>query len=335
MTNGPAHTIEGHGTISVPLVNNGTVLANAPGETLTLNGGSVTNHGLMSAGDGGQLLVITPVGGTGGWLADGGTVRVESATIATSGPIEVVHGGRLELAGASMAGENLRVGGADEPVASSLSADAGSRLELTGDFGIHVAAGSPFDLSAATVVFAGAGTGGEPQHLEVAGLDRGLDPNGWVDNFAIGRLEIGPAARVRLLDVFESQAAAGGSEALYVDWIVFEPGGGIDLNGLAVYYRNGGEPKRLFRGDFDVDGDVDRADLLILTDGIGADTGAGWLDGDSDGDGDVDAADYLAWKTRVGLPVGGGELPEPGGVSLLGIGVLALLRRRRGRNGLS
>ncbi|MBD3163543.1 MAG: hypothetical protein GF346_13655 [Candidatus Eisenbacteria bacterium] len=57
LTNGASHTIRGEGEVRVNLVNEGTVLADAPGEVLYLISNEKTNRGLLRAQDDGILDV--------------------------------------------------------------------------------------------------------------------------------------------------------------------------------------------------------------------------------------------------------------------------------------
>ncbi len=83
-------------------------------------------------------------------------------------------------------------------------------------------------------------------------------------------------------------------------------------------------------GDADLDGDVDPSDLTIV--GLNWDpagTTKDWGDGDFDNDGDVDPTDLaiigLNWNP------GGGPVPEPMTLTVMGLGGLVLLCRRRNR----
>ncbi len=91
-------------------------------------------------------------------------------------------------------------------------------------------------------------------------------------------------------------------------------------------------------GDVDKDGDVDIFDFMDLQGNYGSTSGKVWTDGDIDpydgnslaasGDGDVDIFDFMEIQANWQWGVGGG-VPEPATISLLSLGGLALLRRRR------
>jgi hypothetical protein len=77
--------------------------------------------------------------------------------------------------------------------------------------------------------------------LEVGGSDLGDVPEGYDGNFHLGKLVIGPGARVRLVDAVDNgnrDGTAGGPEALYVHTLDFRGEDGIlNLNGLNLYYE--------------------------------------------------------------------------------------------------
>ncbi len=91
-------------------------------------------------------------------------------------------------------------------------------------------------------------------------------------------------------------------------------------------------------GDVDKDGDVDIFDFMDLQGNYGSTSGKVWTDGDIDpydgnslaasGDGDVDIFDFMEIQANWQWGVGGG-VPEPATISLLALGGLAFLRRRR------
>ncbi len=97
-------------------------------------------------------------------------------------------------------------------------------------------------------------------------------------------------------------------------------------------------PAAPHRGDVDKDGDVDIFDFMDLQGNFGTTTGMAWTDGDVDpydgnslaasGDGDVDIFDFMDIQANWGWTDGGG-VPEPATISLLSLGGLALIRRRK------
>jgi hypothetical protein len=78
-------------------------------------------------------------------------------------------------------------------------------------------------------------------------------------------------------------------------------------------------------GDINGDGLVDVADYNIWAANVGM-TGASWWQGDLNGDGLVDVADYNIWAANVGKT---SSTPEPATLSLLALGGIAMLRRRK------
>ena len=95
------NTIEGFGQIGgaggLALVNEGTVDANASGQTLVLSGGGITNSGLLEATGGGALSITTSVNNTGGDItADGATVAISNSAVITGGTLNTSGGGTLE-----------------------------------------------------------------------------------------------------------------------------------------------------------------------------------------------------------------------------------------------
>ena len=89
-------------------------------------------------------------------------------------------------------------------------------------------------------------------------------------------------------------------------------------------------------GDFQLDGDVDNADLAIWRTGFGLAAGATPANGDANSDGRVDGADFLIWQRNRGIqppPITGGLATAPEPVTLAmclpAFAVAAMRRRRR------
>ncbi len=167
--------------------------------------------------------------------------------------------------------------------------------------------------------------------FEVAGQDMGAVTAGWVDNFVLNTLELGGVngGKIRLVDNFDNQEDGGAVEALYVSNLVFNAGGQVDLNGLSLYYLNGGDPKQLFIGDCNLDGSVDLLDLDTLAYNWGNSIDVDWAEGDFNGDGKIDLLDLNLIAANWGSAPALGNVPEPATLSILAIGGLAMLRRRR------
>jgi hypothetical protein len=92
----------------------------------------------------------------------------------------------------------------------------------------------------------GARDAGNPQSLEVAGADVGNTATGWLDNFMLGTLLLGTSnTYVQLIDESDNSAPClseyceiWSSEALYVGDLIMEAGTTLDLAGLNLYVMN-------------------------------------------------------------------------------------------------
>ena len=111
--------------------------------------------------------------------------------------------------------------------------------------------------------------------------------------------------------------------------------GVIDINDVSTMVT---EIVRSMPGDFDLDGDVDGTDFLILQQGTGTVGSATYIDGDASMDGVVDQADYDIWAANLGFVASGlfapaiaqaAVIPESTTAVLAMIGCLIFTARKR------
>lgn len=88
-------------------------------------------------------------------------------------------------------------------------------------------------------------------------------------------------------------------------------------------------------GDFQLDGDVDAADLMLWKNGYGLAAGATTSNGDADANGSVDGADFLLWQRNLGVtpPVAATQnvsaVPEPRAMGACVVALSAFVAVRR------
>ena len=112
--------------------------------------------------------------------------------------------------------------------------------------------------------------------------------------------------------------------------------GGVDLNSFAGDQFFTIDVAALIPGDADGDGDVDGDDFNAWGGNFPTASGATLAQGDFDFDGDVDGDDFNVWGGNFPYPAPApgiasavSDVPEPASIGLIGLGGLALLRRRR------
>ncbi len=173
VTHEAGHTIEGGGTVYAALINAGTLRADRPGDPLYLASGGKTNHGVIEATGGGEIILqdgaITQ-SASGLIRTDDGKVTLEAAARISGGHLESDNGGFFEttvtgprLDGVTSAAELRLSGPARLEVMTSLVNDGDIHINhaLDGDDTRLQVSGSP-------VLVDGSGT----IHMQTAG-----DPN--------------------------------------------------------------------------------------------------------------------------------------------------------------
>ncbi|MCK4624627.1 MAG: PEP-CTERM sorting domain-containing protein [Phycisphaerae bacterium] len=213
---------------------------------------------------------------------------------------------------------------------SSFTAVEGAMVHMTGSAFKNQSTNpdSLAGLGNLTLIFEGGAAYVDP--FEAAGEDVGAVIGGFVTaNFLLDTLQLGgtAAGKIQLVDDFDNQDDGSlGNEAVYVNNLIMNAGATIDLNGLNLYYLNIGDPKQFFCGDGDMDGDVDLSDFFTLKANFGM--GNCWAEGDFDGNGDVELSDFFILKVNYGSS-SSKTIPEPASASLLLLGAVAMLRRRK------
>ena len=97
-----------------------------------------------------------------------------------------------------------------------------------------------------------------------------------------------------------------------------------------VEYQAGQEPEFL-EADFNMDGIVDFTDFLTLSTQFNETVDPPGSPPDINGNGTVDFPDFLVLSTQFNMTSGAAAVPEPAGLSLIGLGGMLLLTRRRRR----
>ncbi len=315
VTNQAGASFSGFGQVAGNLTNQGNVDFFGDSQIV----GNLHNEvGALLGIRNGDLLIV-------GDTVNDGTIKAYNGQVFFEGGL--INNGEINIDPAvAVFAEDLEV-----TAGGMVVADGGSELKFLGDLDNGSAQRTTFDLSAAKVRFSGFYAAG-PQQLEAGGKDFGESMEGYADNFAMGALLV-EAGKVQLVDGRDNRPDWAQPEAVYVGELAFGPGGTIEPGGLHLYYLNGGQPKQFFIGDASLDGRVDGGDYTLWADSYGQPSD--WSGGDFNGDGIADGGDYTLWADNYGSTglaaagSGAASVPEPGVLSALAVGALALIRRRR------
>jgi predicted outer membrane repeat protein len=160
-------------------------------------------------------------------LTVGGGARTRAATVRERSSAPLVHVGSSLM----MPATEVCIA-----VSGSRAADrvpAISAVTVEGDFINHSTAPQSFNWSTGGLGLVGPG----PHTFEVTGDNRGASNDGFVDNFAMGSVDIDPQAVVTFVDELDNdQQGQDVQEALYVHNLVFGQNSVVTIKDCSVFY---------------------------------------------------------------------------------------------------
>ncbi|MCK4660632.1 MAG: hypothetical protein KAV82_14010 [Phycisphaerae bacterium] len=270
-------------------------LAAGSGGEVELNSTTLATDGTITI-DGGLLDLnnTTLTGSSTLLLSNNGEANFDSNTTATFDSID--NDGRFILSEATVTC-NTYTGAGELTVTSGLDVDGLMTIESGSDVSVgngdRITVGGNYDLQMVFDINYSYGSSGElrmtggvtasPHEfglfatLEVAGqdLDENDDPTqgssaGFVSNFSLPELIVGPSAKLKLVDLRDNDHRGGADglgnepEAIYVDTLTFEDGDGVlALNGYRIYYNstNAGMGQIVIGVDCNTNGIADNTDI--------------------------------------------------------------------------
>lgn len=304
--------VTGHGQITAAINNQATIHANTPEQSLDITGSlSAFSDGTIRASNGGTVQINRSIGGAGAYVAADGTISIPGNGPTTVGgsSVNVHSGGQVGASGEALldiighvsldCNEGFLLG-CSPPIlvmGGDSTLDIGGDLNLLGTVDVNIGSStfvrlahhfnnqciSPmtFRWESGRLSMDGIGV----QTFELAGFDFGdSNPNGFVNNFAMGELRVEPGRTVHFVNSFDNVPGPG-CEVLYVDSLILGAGSTIVLDGCNVYYRrlenngatidllNGAELSSALIGDMTCDNEVNGGDIvafiLAITDPVG------------------------------------------------------------------
>lgn len=138
------------------------------------------------------------------------------------------------------------------------------------------------------------------------------------DGYLLGESTILAGTQIDLGTVYDTSVDAQDLVFLYRN------SAGLIYEGLVEYVSSG------IPGDFDGDGDIDGVDIATMFSNFNGPGGGvpANPDADLDGDGDCDGVDVATIFTLFTGPLTPANVPEPNSLLLVGLGALAIVRRR-------
>ena len=189
----------------VSVVNQGRIVAEEPGGSITIAGQSFLNEGVLQA-------------------VGGGLVLAQAQDTFSQGRTKALFGGTIDLNGSARF---------DAP--NLLVSQQSGTLKINGSLLGSTADGAHY-LPEGSTTFDGVGAAGAPQLLEAMSQDLGNIVAGYTRNFTYGTLALANNTFVRLVDLADN-APGTNAEAIYVNSLIVPAGCTLDLNGLHVYAR--------------------------------------------------------------------------------------------------
>ena len=244
-----------------------------------------------------SLQTAAPVAGAGGEIH----FIVRNTGVLTLGGVD--KGGNVHIIVANF-DSDLVINDSVQLSTGTFTVAAGATVTVGGDFSHEYTEEADFQAAGAILHMNGAGTFANPQRLEVAGEDKGLGDPGNSGNFGFGQLALGTETQATVVSLYEvmNNGNRASSEALYLfglggpDGLLLKGGSTLVIGSVPVYAMVNGDWMKL-NGLFT--GGAMTVNFAALTD---------------------NPADN-------GVIV----IPEPGTLSLLALGGVLVLWRRRGR----
>ncbi|MFP4107069.1 MAG: hypothetical protein ACLFVU_13425, partial [Phycisphaerae bacterium] len=239
------------GTSTYDLTGSGTVTLDQLSLGIWGTGSLTQSGGSMSAN---YVYVGGHIGSSGDLVINGGLSSV--------GMVHVKSGSSVTV------NSTMEIGTLTLDAGATLQGGSGSILQIGGNSHLDIRTNDPSQvrLQDATIQVAAAEAGQAGPKLEAAAVDRGATDAGFVDNVVLGTLRIDTASDLPLLVVDETDNTPGaaGSDAVYVETLEIGDVAWLDAGTVPIYYRNGGEVKRLLSGDNNLDGEVNLLDFSMM-----------------------------------------------------------------------
>lgn len=236
---GSAH-IFSNGTVEIldqaQLVILGEILIDSGGQ-LIIGGGAAASGGTGPGLTAGQIELLGGPGGASLELAGSVSLTIDEKLFLNGAACAAGDGGCIKPALSVPSSAALTVNGPVECVGRvQLDLTSSQPLTVKGKFDNRSVDPATFDMLGGDLRLS-APASGAALAVEAAGEDRGADPAGLVDNFAVGALIVNAGASAIVVDAFDNQQdGLTGDEVLYVGTLKVEAGAVLETDETKVYY---------------------------------------------------------------------------------------------------